>query len=107
MINGCLEWQRIGLQVPELLQVAMSDYLSAQDTFGEWLEECCEITKDNVCASSTDLFGSWCAFAQDRGEHPGNFAGLAERMKRATGKSPKQIKSLNGRSYRGVRLKGS
>jgi putative DNA primase/helicase len=106
MINGCLEWQRIGLQVPVRLQAATNDYLSDQDTFGEWFEDCCEITTDDVCTSSADLYGSWCAFAQERGEHPGNFRGLAERMKRATGMSPKQIKSLNGRGYRGVRLKG-
>lgn len=106
MINGCLEWKQVGLQVPETLQAATSNHLAVQDTFAEWVEVCCEITTDDVCTSSTDLFGSWCAFAKDRGEHPGNFSGLAERMKRATGKGPVQIKRLRGKGYRGVRLKG-
>jgi len=55
MIEGCLEWQRIGLCSPKVVTDATDSYLESQDVLGEWLEECCE--RDSYgWVSSRDLF---------------------------------------------------
>jgi putative DNA primase/helicase len=43
MIEGCLEWQRIGLQQPEAVKLATEEYFEAQDVIGKWMAERCII----------------------------------------------------------------
>lgn len=43
MIQGCLDWQKNGLIVPEIVQKATDRYFSEQDITGQWLDECMEI----------------------------------------------------------------
>jgi putative DNA primase/helicase len=42
LIDGCLEWQRIGLAAPPDVKNAVDDYFSRQDAFARWLGECCD-----------------------------------------------------------------
>ena len=39
MVDGCLEWQRVGLQPPASVRVATDDYLNAEDILGQLLDE--------------------------------------------------------------------
>ena len=39
MVQGCLEWQRIGLNPPAAVRAATAAYLDAQDAIGAWLEK--------------------------------------------------------------------
>ena len=41
IVDGCVEWQRDGLQPPQAVTEATSDYLDSQDLVGQWLTECC------------------------------------------------------------------
>src|SRR5262249_22660092 len=41
-IDGCLEWQRIGLTPPTIVQDATAAYFADQDTLQQWLDECTE-----------------------------------------------------------------
>lgn len=41
MIDGCLEWQKHGLQPPGTVESATEDYLSSENVLGDWFEECC------------------------------------------------------------------
>ena len=40
MLDGCLEWQDNGLMIPEVISKASDDYMEAEDTVGQFLEEC-------------------------------------------------------------------
>jgi putative DNA primase/helicase len=42
MIQGCLEWQRIGLAPPKAVCDATAAYLEAEDAVGAWIEERCQ-----------------------------------------------------------------
>ena len=44
-VAGCLEWQRIGLAPPAAVLDATADYLTAEDGFGRWIDECCIVGK--------------------------------------------------------------
>jgi P4 family phage/plasmid primase-like protien len=41
LIDGCLAWQKIGLQPPDAIKEANSKYFEAQDAFARWVDECC------------------------------------------------------------------
>jgi putative DNA primase/helicase len=39
MIDGCLDWQKVGLQPPEIVRLATDAYLDAEDALAAWIEE--------------------------------------------------------------------
>jgi putative DNA primase/helicase len=70
-IEGCLEWQRVGLAPPAVARQATDDYLAAEDAVAQWLEECCCLDKIYSCRSSL-LFANWKAWAEAAGEFAGS-----------------------------------
>jgi putative DNA primase/helicase len=82
MIEGCLEWQRVGLGVPPTVREASGDYFHSQDSVAHWLDDCAE-RKQLAFTLTRDLFPSWKAWAEERGIDAGSakaFAmGLQER----------------------------
>jgi putative DNA primase/helicase len=42
-IEGCLEWQRLGLQPPRAVTEATASYMAAQDVLQSFLDECCVV----------------------------------------------------------------
>ncbi len=66
-IEGCLQWQARGLDAPETVRLATSDYLEDQDVTGAWLEACTERVP-GVFTASADLFASWQQWALQCGE---------------------------------------
>lgn len=101
MIEGCLEWQAMGLQPPEALIGATERYFTDQDTFGLWLEEQCEVGPDKWERPSP-LYRSWCEFAIAAGEQTGSqkdFKALLER------RGFPAFKSNGERGYRGLSLR--
>lgn len=46
MVQGCLRWQKDGLQEPECMREAQADYRADQDPFQAFLDECCEPDPD-------------------------------------------------------------
>lgn len=66
MVDGCMEWQRAGLQPPAVITDATNTYLETEDALGQWLEECCERTSS---ADSAQLFESYRRWCDKNGEH--------------------------------------
>jgi len=79
MIQGCVEWQRVGLVQPTAVKEATDSYLNSQDTLGEWIRDCCEKDPQGWVGSS-DLFYSWKMWAEARGEHVGAVRGLSMKL---------------------------
>jgi putative DNA primase/helicase len=70
MIEGCLEWQSIGLNPPKIVTDATEEYLKAEDRYGRWLDECC-VRDVNGWTGSTALFESWKEWADQNREYVG------------------------------------
>jgi putative DNA primase/helicase len=70
LIQGCLEWQRIGLAAPKVVTDATEEYLADEDTITAWIEDRC-IRDNNAWESTNDLFGSYSHWAQKSGEKIG------------------------------------
>ena len=79
MIDGCLEWQRIGLNPPKSVTEATKEYLAEEDAHSQWINECCV---KSGWGSSASLFGSWRVWAEARGERVGTSKGLSEALKK-------------------------
>jgi putative DNA primase/helicase len=81
-IEGCLEWQRIGLAPPAAVRDATDAYLASEDTIANWLEDQCEQDRRSTCKRSA-LFESWKKWTEAAGEYPGKqtefFSALEDR----------------------------
>ena len=93
MIDGCLAWQRKGLAPPRSAKTATKDYLDAEDTLGQWLEERCVINHKIEWTGLKSLYADWSEWCNDRGQRPGTARTLSkalderglERQRRAPG----------------------
>ncbi len=63
MVEGCLEWQKIGLKdIPVTIKQATDEYQEDQNLLGHWFSECCKLSPSNE-ESSTELYANykaWC-----------------------------------------------
>lgn len=55
LVQGCIEWQQIGLQPPSMVTKATEDYRLSEDTLSQFVEDCCE-TDPTYLTSATDLY---------------------------------------------------
>ena len=101
MVQGCLEWQRIGLNPPAAVRAATAAYLDAQDAIGAWLEECCEIDP-NSFEKRGALYASWAEWATAAGEPVGASRSFYEKLE---GRGYGQTIYSGQRRFVGLRLK--
>ena len=79
-IEGCLEWQKIGLQPPTSVRDATDAYFSDQDTLGQWLDECTEDQGAFAFSRSAELFASWKTWCEAHNLKTGSQQGLSEAL---------------------------
>jgi phage/plasmid-associated DNA primase len=103
MIEGCLEWQKIGMCPPKVVTDATEAYLESQDVLGEWLEECWE-PDANGFVSSTDAFHSWKPWAEARQEWVGSVKTLSAKLE-DRGLIKGRNKEQTAKGFPGWRLK--
>lgn len=101
MIEGCREWQRIGLAPPHAVVSATDEYLEAEDAIGHWLEERCEVGGDGSEASGR-LFASWRNWAKMNNEWEGSQKRFSQKLE----DRGYVLRKSNGlRKFFGLRLK--
>jgi putative DNA primase/helicase len=66
-IEGCLEWQRIGLDPPAVVRAATEEYIQSQNTVSNWIEERCD-TGYGLRAFSNELYADFKHWAHNTGE---------------------------------------
>lgn len=71
-IEGCLEWQRIGLAPPPAVLDATEGYLADEDAIGRFLDERCETGDMLVMEEVKELFASWRDWCNATGEYAGS-----------------------------------
>lgn len=100
MVEGCLAWQRDGLQPPAAVRTATDEYLSSQDALATWLDERCEQAPD-AWAARTGLFASWSAWALGAREPIGNASEFYQALSNKGFPEHKR----GDRGFRGLRLR--
>ena len=114
-IEGCIKWQREGLEDPESVSIATKDYKQEMDLVAGFLEQCVVIDYDVPDGmAATDLFATYSAWAKRNNEFEMSskkfFVEAAKKLpeKKRTGKGmvyPKirlteYAKSLTPKQYR-------
>jgi putative DNA primase/helicase len=102
-VEGCLEWQRDGLQTPEKVLAATAKYRAEQDVLGQFLAEVCVVGPD-YRAEAKELFALYCKWCEETRTTQLSM-GLFRRKLTDRGFEPKES---NGKSFRlglGIRAK--
>ncbi|MCU1490715.1 MAG: phage/plasmid primase, family [Acidimicrobiaceae bacterium] len=68
-VQGCLDWQRDGLRIPERVSNATAAYRQSQDHIGRFLVDTC-IPGDTCYVKTSDLRSAYEAWCADQGERP-------------------------------------
>jgi putative DNA primase/helicase len=78
MIDGCLEWERNGLKPPQVVKESTEEYLGAEDSLQQWIDECCDV--GSGFATSKALFYSWSKWCDLSGEYVGTMKRLMAKL---------------------------
>jgi putative DNA primase/helicase len=68
-IQGCLDWQRDGLDIPVTVQAATKEYRREEDTLGPFLDDCCVIDR-TAWVSAKELYDRYTEWAGKAHEKP-------------------------------------
>ncbi|MFN3348888.1 phage/plasmid primase, P4 family [Pseudorhodoplanes sp.] len=71
-IEGCLEWQQVGLSPPAAVLDATSSYLADEDAIGRFLAERCATDNPDAVEEVKDLYASWREWCTAGGEYVGS-----------------------------------
>jgi putative DNA primase/helicase len=66
-IEGCLEWQRIGLAPPPIVRDATNEYIKSQSVVNNWIDERCD-TGYGLKGMASELYGDFKSWAYQCGE---------------------------------------
>jgi putative DNA primase/helicase len=102
-IQGCLEWQRIGLAPPSVILDATNEYLDEEDAIGRFLKERCYLGDQSASEDVSDLYASykeWCEVGGERAMSTKRFSQNLSDRKLQKGQNSKTRRAL----FRGVRL---
>jgi putative DNA primase/helicase len=101
-IEGCLAWQREGLNPPAVVRAATADYFGGEDALGRWIDERCNLGTTEK-ASSNALFTSWREWAEKAGEYVGSQKNFSQSLEARDGIARYRTSQIRG--YLGVGLK--
>lgn len=70
-VQGCLEWQKNGLQTPDEVKAATNDYRNEMDVIQTFIDECCFVKPGSteVKTISGVLYGAYKNWCEQNGEH--------------------------------------
>jgi len=78
-VEGCLKWQRDGLNPPASVVSATEEYFDEEDAIGDFLDE--EAQRfDQARVAVADVFQRWQEWATRRGEYVGTSRWLAQQL---------------------------
>jgi putative DNA primase/helicase len=69
LVQGCLAWQREGLNPPPIVREATKEYQSEMDKIGAWIAERCEVDPKAVTPFA-DLYADYEAWCREQGDEP-------------------------------------
>jgi putative DNA primase/helicase len=101
MLDGCIDWQIRGLELPEAVTRATDAYFACEDGYADWIADRSEIVA-GVWSRSSELFASWRDWAEKSGQPAGDTKRFREEMERL-GFAHKH--TMKGNFYVGLRIR--
>jgi len=68
-MQGCVRWQREGLDLPLEVKTAIATYRAEMDTLSDFFAECCIVAPD-ATASAKELYLRYTFWCEENGERP-------------------------------------
>jgi putative DNA primase/helicase len=99
-----MEWQREGLNPPEVVLSATEDYFEAEDTFKMFLEECCLTGHEGYEEPVALLHVVHRAWKEGRGERALGTKTFSQRLQKYGFHPGKDALTRTKRVFRGLRL---
>jgi len=100
ILEGCIEWQRTGLQPPRAVVEAVAEYRSDSDVIGQWVSDCCDAGTDKS-VGATEAYSSYKAWAMTYGFRQMSMASFGRKLSERY--SRRKTKERN--MYDGLRIK--
>jgi P4 family phage/plasmid primase-like protien len=100
-VEGCRDWQRQGLDPPEVVKAATERYFADQDTVGRWLAECC-IERRNAVTGAKALYKDWKSWCEANGENAGSQKLFSQALEERGFSGPHHTR--NGSVFKGLAL---
>jgi putative DNA primase/helicase len=100
MIDGCLEWQKDGLNPPTSVTEATIEYLHEENSMAAWVDECC-VKDANYFESAPQLWASWKGWAESTGEYVGKRKDFRRKL---AGQACIETRIGNVRGYKGLKV---
>jgi putative DNA primase/helicase len=100
-IEGCLAWQREGLNPPAVVRNATDQYLAAEDALGMWIEDHC-VTGPRHWVAGAALFKNWSQWCDRAGERPGTQKHFAQALE---ARGFRQERTNKARGFAGIALR--
>lgn len=100
-IDGCLAWQRHGLNPPRAVLAATDTYFEDEDSFGLWISEQCDLdpTAETLSSMLHQSYGAWAVSS-------GLPAISAKRLSQVLeGRGFVKVRGRNGSVFRGLALR--
>lgn len=79
-IDGCVAWEKSGLQVPSVVSEASDEYLDDEDMFGRFLDECL-VEESGAFTPVPDVFKAYKDWCHIQGTHPWTMLAVKKEMK--------------------------
>lgn len=101
MLDGCADWQRLGLAPPDCVLEAGQEYFADEDLVGQWINENCSVGTQQRAPSKT-LFANWKAWAEGAGCPVGSAKSLGEALRQRGFRSATVVRA---RGWSGISLR--
>jgi P4 family phage/plasmid primase-like protien len=102
ILDGCLEYQRVGLVVPTIVRDATDAYLSEQDNIRQWADVAVVPSLGNFILTDT-LFGSWKRYCEKLNLSPGEKNAFSDELADRLGYA--RERRNYGRGFKDIDLK--
>lgn len=99
-VDGCLAWQRDGLNPPPEVRAATEQYRADMDVLAQFLDTCCHVEPD-ATATARELYGAYKQWCDDTGEHKLSQKSFGTRL---TERGFERRRGRDGYSYHGLRV---
>jgi len=99
-IDGCLAWQREGLNPPPLVRDATDEYFRTEDAILRWLDEQCIVSPQAGSTKASELYKNYKTWAEQTGEFCLNQKRFGQELQDHGFKSYQS----NGVRYEGINL---
>jgi putative DNA primase/helicase len=99
-IEGCLEWQRMGLDPPPAVSNATADYLASEDTVGRWIDECC-VCSTGLWTPGSKLYASFQQWCERTGERQWSQKRFSQALK-TRGFERERTGAIGARGFSGI-----